>query len=201
MIVAIVPAAGRSQRMGQPKLLLPLAGRRVIEHVLDALTRSAVDGSVVAVAPDAGELLAIVRPFAVEVAQLTEPTADMRETVARAIEHAEARWGRSQLDALLLTPADQPTIRPNVIDNLIARFRGSQRSICIPTYDGRRGHPVLFAWRLAAEIHKLPAGVGLNALVAQHAAEVEECPQDDSSVLDDMDTPADYDRLRRTLNG
>jgi molybdenum cofactor cytidylyltransferase len=197
MIVAIVPAAGRSQRMGQPKLLLPLGGRRVLEHVLAALARSAVDAIVVGVAPGAGELRAVAHSFGVEVAELVEPTADMRETVARAMDHAEARWGRSQLDAMLLALADQPTIVPAVIDDLIARFRGSRMSICIPTYNGRRGHPVLFDWRIARGIHNLAAGVGLNTLVARHAGEVEECPQRDASVLDDMDTPSDYDRLRR----
>ncbi len=196
MIVAIVPAAGKSQRMGRPKLLMPLGDRLVIEHVLGALAQSAVDRVVVALPPGAAGLLAVVQRFGVEVAQLDEPTADMRATVVRAIDHAEARWGRSRLRALLLVLADHPTIQPEVVASLVKRFRDSRRPICIPTYNGRRGHPVLFDWRLAAEIGGLPAGAGLNALVARRADDVEECPQRDPSVLDDMDTPADYDRLR-----
>src|SRR3954447_6428415 len=49
---AIVPAAGNSARMGTPKLLLPLAGRPLIAHVIEAWERSSVDRIVVVIRPD-----------------------------------------------------------------------------------------------------------------------------------------------------
>ena len=42
MTFALIPAAGRSRRMGRPKLALPLAGRSVLEHVVGALQQAGV---------------------------------------------------------------------------------------------------------------------------------------------------------------
>ncbi len=51
MIFAVVPAAGRSSRMGRPKLSLPLGGRTVLEHVVIALRQGGVDEVLVVVGP------------------------------------------------------------------------------------------------------------------------------------------------------
>jgi molybdenum cofactor cytidylyltransferase len=196
MIVAILPAAGKSQRMGQAKLLLPLGPRRVIEHVLDALAASHVDRSIVVVPPAAHELRSIVERFpTARVAQLGEPTPDMRSSVLFGLEHVE-RLFRSRLpDAFLVVPADHPTVTTSAVNHLLARFRAADRSIVVPTFGGRRGHPLLVAWRLVPAVRALPADSGLNHLLAQCAIEVEECPLDDPSLLDDLDTPTDYERL------
>ena len=49
---AVIPAAGRSQRMGQPKLLLPWGRTTVIEHVLGVWRASRVTHTVIVVHPD-----------------------------------------------------------------------------------------------------------------------------------------------------
>ena len=196
MIVAIVPAAGKSERMGQPKLLLPLGHRRVIEHVLAALAGSQVNHTIVVAPPGADELCAIVRSHNAELAQLPEPTADMRASIVFGLARAEQRWGSGALDAFLVALADQPTLLSRTVDHLIARFHSSTRSIFIPTLGGRRGHPALFAWRHADAVRSLPPDQGLNSLVAQLDTEVEECPTDAPGMLQDLDTPGDYDRLK-----
>ena len=48
---AIIPAAGRSQRMGQPKLLLPWRNSTIIEHVLAAWRASQVSHMLMVVHP------------------------------------------------------------------------------------------------------------------------------------------------------
>jgi molybdenum cofactor cytidylyltransferase len=67
--------------------------------------------------------------------------------------------------------------------------------ILIPTHERRRGHPVLFRWDLARDVFALPADVGLNQLVRQHANEVTTLAIDNPAVLWDLDTPEDYERL------
>ena len=196
MIVAIVPAAGKSERMGRPKLLLPLGPRRVIEHVLDALAASQVDRTIVVVPPGADELCLSVAGYSkAAVAGLQAPTADMRSSVLFGLDHAEYLLQRQTPDAFLVVPADQPTLTAAIVDRLIDRFHASGRSIVVPTYRGRRGHPLLLAWQHVAAVRALPSDRGLNHLVAQFAAEVDECPIDDPGLLVDLDTPADYERL------
>ena len=196
MIIAVVPAAGRSQRMGQSKLLLPLGSRCVIEHVLVALAGSQVDQIVVVVPPEAGELAALVRLHRAEVVQLAEPTADMRGSVVYGLDHAERLWRATALDGFLVALADQPTLSSRTVDCLIGRSRGSGRSIFVPTFAGKRGHPVLFCWKHAEQVRSLPSDRGLNHLVAQLQSEVEECPIDEAELLEDLDTPEDYERLK-----
>ncbi len=200
MIVAIIPAAGRSERMGRPKLLLPLGPRRVIEHVLDAIAASRIDRTIVVVPPAADELAAIARAAGADVARLDQQTPDMRSTILRGLAHAESICGPRPPAAFLLSPADHPLQSPKIIDELIARFRGSAQSIVIPTHGGRRGHPVLFSWKHVAAIRAIPFDRGLNQLVAELAKEVEECPSDDPRVVEDMDTPHDYERMLRSFS-
>src|ERR1043165_1578126 len=60
---ALVPAAGYSVRMGEPKLLLPVAGRPLIEHTLEAWQRSQVDRIVVVIRPGDQALAVAVEEF------------------------------------------------------------------------------------------------------------------------------------------
>ena len=62
---------------------------------------------------------------------------------------------------------------------------------------GKRGHPVLFSWKHVEAVCAIPPDRGLNHLVAELAADVEQCPVDEPGLLDDLDTPYDYDRLRQ----
>ena len=197
MIIAIVPAAGKSIRMGRPKLLLPLGPRRVIEHVLDALTNSSVDRTIVVLPPDAGELLSVVCAFKVEAAQLAETTPDMRSSVIFGLERAEELAGAANPAAFLVALADQPTLSATTVNRLIDRSRASTKSVFIPTYHGKRGHPVLFSWSLAPHVRAIPPDRGLDWLINQRGDEVEEFPVDDSGLLVDLDTQQDYERLQR----
>lgn len=197
MIIAIVPAAGKSQRMGQPKLLLPLGPRRVIEHVLDALANSRVDRTIVVLPPDADELHNVVSAFEVESVQLAAPTPDMRTSVLCGLERAEELAGAAKPTDFLVALADQPTLSARIVDQLIDRSRGNTKSVFIPTNRGKRGHPVLFCWSLATRVREIPSDRGLDWLINQLGEEVEEFPVDDSGLLMDLDTPADYERLQR----
>jgi molybdenum cofactor cytidylyltransferase len=71
------------------------------------------------------------------------------------------------------------------------RFPGR---IVLPWYDGKRCHPLLLPWALASEIPRLPTGVGVNALLAARPDEIVVVEVDDPAILDDIDTPADYER-------
>jgi molybdenum cofactor cytidylyltransferase len=197
MIVAIVPAAGKSLRMGTSKLLLPLGDRCVIEHVLSALTNSRVDRTIVVVPPAASELVSLVHRFPVELVRLATHTPDMRSSVVHGLEFAEQHGGSAEPTAFLVALADQPTLSPRVVNHLIDRSRVVNKSILIPTYRGKRGHPVLFSWSFGPQVRAIPADRGLNWLIAQRNDEVEEFPVDDPGLLVDLDTPEDYERLQR----
>jgi len=195
MIVAVIAAAGKSERMGRPKLILPLRDRLVIEHVFDALLQSEIDQSVVVVPPGDELVPELARTRNIAVLRLTEPTSDMRATVVQGLDFVTSASVPNLPDAFLLVLGDQPSISSRVIGAILDMFRRTRQSIIVPTYRGKRGHPVLFSWSQVAAIHALPRNRGINYLLHQAGAGVAECPIDDPGVVQDLDTPQDYARL------
>jgi molybdenum cofactor cytidylyltransferase len=191
MTFAVVPACGRSSRMGRPKLALPVGGRTVIEHVVGALRDGGVGCVVVVVGPHTPELVPLAAAAGAEVLALPEPTTDMRETVQRGLAWVSERHRPAPDDIWLLAPADHPAFTADVVRAMLA----ADAPIAVPVHAGRRGHPTLLRWRHAAGIRALPPGEGINSFLRSHAGEVCEMPVADPGVLADLDTPEDYTRL------
>lgn len=194
-LFAIVPAAGHSRRMGTPKLLLPLGETTIIGRVLSVLRRPEIDQAVVVVRPDDESLRAAAKAGGAVVVQPNPPPDEMRNSVEHALRHIMEHFQPHDDDAWLLSPADHPLLDSSVLDALLQRWSDGDCRILIPTHAGRRGHPVLFRWDLAREVFALPADVGLNQLVRQHADEVTTLSIDNPAILQDLDTPEDYERL------
>ncbi len=214
---AILPAAGHSTRIGRPKLLLPLSdGRALIEHVLTAWRASSVSEIVVVMRGDdtalaercrRGERTTIVQPE-------TDPPY-MKASIAAGLDHLRHVHAPADDDAWLVAPADMPFLPATAIDAVIAAYRHrlpakasaatstgdatSRPKVIVPRCQGRCGHPVLFAWSLAAEVALLAPDEGLNRLVERHQALAVEVL--DEGVLSDVDTPEDYARLQRGERG
>jgi molybdenum cofactor cytidylyltransferase len=201
MTFALIPAGGKSLRMGRPKLALPLGGRTVIECVVNALRQAQVLEVLVVVAPHLPELARFAAGVGAHVLQLSEETADMRATVEQGLAWLEERFQPAPNSDWLLCPADHPALDPAVIRHLLqSRQTGSAVSIRIPTFQGKRGHPTLISWRHVAGMRALPSGLGLNAYVRQHSTEIEEVPVLSPGVLWDLDTPEDYERIQKVMS-
>lgn len=202
MIFAVVPAAGRSTRMGRPKLALPLGGRSVLEHLVTALRDGGADRVLVVVGPHVPELAPLAEAAGADVYQIPEPTPDMRATVEHGLRWLEESFQPRPTDAWLLAPADHPAIDVGVVRALRAIHEGRPEvSVIIPVSEGWRGHPTLISWRLVEAIRAHPAGEGLNSFLRRHGPDTLEVPVASAGVLWDLDTPADYEQLRRDWPG
>ncbi len=190
---AIIPAAGRSQRMGRPKLLLPWGAGTVIESVIAAWRTSGVLRCVVVVHPDDTELAEICRAAGADVVVPKSPPPDMKASVGCGLEFVAATHQPAAGDAWLVAPADMPLLSATAIDQVLAAHRPAAPRIIVPTHAGRRGHPVLFPWTLAAEVGRLGEGEGLARLLQRHAPV--EVASSERTILLDFDTPADYQDL------
>lgn len=191
---AILPAAGLGTRMGQPKLLLPWSGGTVIEAVLRTWLASRVDRVMVVVRPGDEALKKLCRGERVEVVVPAVAPPEMKHSVAAGLDHVAAFHQPTERDVWLLAPADMPRFSSSTIDLLLAAHRPLDPAILVPCFAGRRGHPVLFPWALAAEVSRLPEDAGIQWLLQQHGWRPLDCP--DPDVLEDLDTPEDYQRLR-----
>ena len=196
MIAAVVPAAGRSVRMGRPKLSLPFRGRTILEHVVATLHAGGVERVLVVVGPHVPQLAPLAEKAGADVCRLADETADMRATVEHGLCWLEEHFHPRPDDAWLLAPADHPALDVDVVRQLcVAYARQPGQTILVPTYKGRRGHPTLVEWRHLAGIRAMSAGEGFNAYFRAHAGETLELPVANSGVLCDLDTPEDYERL------
>jgi molybdenum cofactor cytidylyltransferase len=190
---AIVPAAGASLRMGRPKLLVEFDGRPLIARVVAALVEAKVDRVVVVAPPTAADEGPAVAEAArgagaTVVAPATRPAA-MRDSIELGLR--ELVRLDPPPEALLIVPADSPRLGAATVARLIAAWRTRPERIVVPTFQGRRGHPLILPLRLALAIPALPPDVGVNHLLESHADMVERIPVDADSVLTDLDSPDD----------
>ncbi len=198
MIAAVVPAAGRSLRMGRPKLTLDVDGKPLIVRVVESLRGGGVECVVVVAppraAPGAVALIDAAGRAGAEVVILDAATVDMRATFERGLSRLEAMPGGAP-NTVFLCPGDLADLTAEVVAALVARVREAPERIVVAMHQGRRGHPAALPWSVASAVRDLPPDQGVNALITRREAEVEGL-ESDAGVLRDLDTPEDYERLR-----
>ena len=200
-LFAVVPAAGKSVRMGRPKLRLPLGQSTVIEHVVRALREADVHEVVVVIGPHVRDLASLVEQAGGRAHVLDEETPDMRATVLEGLSWLEQHHHPTMADDWLLIPADHPVLEPDVIRSLtLARNVHQSKSVFIPRHGTKRGHPALLAWTHVDGIRSMPVDQGINVYLRERAEETLEVEVTTDSVLIDLDTPEDYNRLCERFN-
>ena len=191
---AIVLAAGLSRRMGEPKVLLPWdEGSTIIRQIVQttAGTRSFAEMVVVTGQWDA-EIRQQVDGLPVRVVH--NPLFDEGEMISSV--QIGLRDLSPHLGAALVVLGDQPDLDSAVILQVLAAYAKTQAPIIAPVFQGRRGHPVLFDRSLWHEILALPREAAPRDVLRAHSSETQLVEVDTVSILQDIDTPQDYDRAR-----
>ncbi len=174
--------------MGSPKALLDFRGRPFVERILEALEALEVKTRVVVVGPDAPRIRPALAGHDCLIVENSDvdagPIASLRVAL-RALEPVRP-------SAALAWPVDLPHVRVTTI----------AAPAVVPTFAERRGHPVLWGAGLFQELLTSEAATrhGARAVLHAHAAEIVAVPVDDPAVIDDLNTPEDYERLVRELN-
>lgn len=189
----LVPAAGKSARMGRPKLLLEWRGKPILAHVLDALRQGGVETTLVVVRPGDTELRETAERGGADVLMLLAETPDMKATILAGLDELQSAKTPSDDDGFLLVPADHPTLDAEIVRTLLRE--SSTGSILVPTWNGKRGHPTWIAWKHVAHLHRLGDDEGLNTYLRRHAEDTREIAWPSDGILRDLDTPEDFDRL------
>lgn len=190
---AIVPAAGRSVRMGQPKLLLPWGPTTVIEAVIAAWRQGGVETIVMTVHGDDQTLANLARSSGATVVTPATPPPDMKASVRCALDWLREQRCPTSDDHWAVAPADLPQLDPRVIAEVVRYAPRDAQAIVIPVDQrGRRGHPVRFPWPLADAVALLAENQGLNALFECHPVETVSVAVAEWD--EDLDTPDDYRR-------
>lgn len=191
MISAIILAAGESRRMGRQKLLLPYAGTTLIEHIVLQVFESRVDETVIVSGCDHDAVSREIAHLGAVVIRNPDPARGMISSVRCGLEAINPA-----ADAALVTLGDLPGVRSAIIDLLIDEFQRSGKKIACPVFEGCRGHPLLFSTCYREEVMIGYSDTGLRGLPAAHPDEVAEVVVVEPAILEDVDTPEDYERIR-----
>jgi CTP:molybdopterin cytidylyltransferase MocA len=184
MLAAVILSGGASRRMGTPKALLPYRGGTFLEHLLKVTEHPRIGWRRVVLGADAGAIVAGAEFRADEVVI----NQNWEEGQLSSIQ-AGVRSLPDGTDGMLLCLIDHPLISRELVGELIERFYESGKTIVLPVYKGRRGHPVIFAARLYEELLNAPLETGARAVVWAHGEEACEMETDEEGCVLNLNDP------------
>jgi molybdenum cofactor cytidylyltransferase len=194
-VAAILLAAGRSQRMGAFKPLLPFGKTTVIRSCIQNLREAGVEDIVVVLGHRAEELQQSVDDINLGLAINPDPTSEMSASIACGLKELPP-----ETKATLIALTDQPAVPPDVIRAIVDEWTSGERLV-IPEFQGRGGHPVLIDLSFREELLSLDLSEGLRSFLKDHEEQVRRLPVNSPFIARDMDTWDDYRALHQEVFG
>lgn len=195
-IFPVISTFVQSSWPGNARLLLPVAGITIIRRLLKTLDRPELMTPCVITDGDEAELVAEIDGLATLLSTPIDNLLDLRSSVLIALSAIERDFAPSDDDGLLLATADHPILDRSLVGALVDCWAQTGPEILVPRFKQRRGHPILFRWRFAMEVARIPQGRGLNWLFREYAGAVSELAWDNDSTITDLNTAEDYVRLQ-----
>ena len=186
-IWGIILAAGESTRMKTQKLLLPFQGTTILGTVIENLSRSKIDKSLMVIGCDRDEILKSIENYSISHYYNENYKQGMLSSVKTAFRSLPETF-----EAVLIFPGDQPLITPEAINSVITAYRESRKGIVIPVFEKKRGHPLLVDRKYREEVEKLADAEGLRGLSRKFPDDVLEVEVGLPGILRDIDTPEEY---------
>ena len=196
MISAIVLAAGLSRRMGsQNKLLLPLQGKPLVAHVYDQLSATQV-----------GEILVVLghEPHRVQDALAGREIHFVHNEAYATGMTSSIQAGVKQISpksrGMMICLSDMPFISPpeyqEIIDAFLLWREQQEQLILIPTYQQRRGNPVIFSDLYKDRLLQHADPNGCQGVVKAHKQYIKEWEMNTHHIFQDIDTPEDFQGIQ-----
>lgn len=199
---AIILAAGTSSRMGQAgnKLLLPLANRAVLAHVLQAVHGSQARPIILVLGHQAEEVQLRLQPELRELAPTVVVNAEYAQGQSSSLKSGLRTLLQMQrnpdLGAVIFVLGDQPLVSSMLIDQLITLREQTGQQIALPCYRGQRGNPVVFSLELAPALLQSNGDEGGRRLIKQYAHSSATLEVDAPGANLDVDTWEAYQQVR-----
>jgi molybdenum cofactor cytidylyltransferase len=192
-IGAVVLAAGMSTRMGQPKLLLPwLDDKPIIQHIVENLLLARLDYICVVTGAYADQVKRLLKPLDVRLAHNRNyKSGEMLSSLQLGL-----RTMPKFVNACLVVLGDQPRLEQSVLYHMMKAYSEAGKHIIIPTYQDRRGHPILIGRQYWRDILNLKPPQTLRDALSAHADNTLHVDVGTDSILHDVDTPQDYQQQR-----
>lgn len=195
VIPGIVLSAGRSSRMESAKALLPLAGGDTfLVRIVRTLLEAGVDDVVVVLGHEADAIAASCTESGLPVRFVVNPEYDRGQWSS--LVAGLAVVDRPGIVATLVTLVDVPLVSAATVRAVIDCYRRTHAPVVRPTSGARHGHPLLIDRSLFPELRAADPSAGAKPVVRAHASPAGDIAIADEGAFIDIDTRADYERIR-----
>jgi CTP:molybdopterin cytidylyltransferase MocA len=183
----IVLAAGGSSRFGRDKLLVDLGGKPMLERTVACYAKATKVGDVlVVVGPGQKQAWQWLAGLRVHVVENPDPTKGMISTIRAGLQSA---WAKDK--DFLVTPADVPFVKPEIVDRIVVDFRSRTCKVLIPVYRGLGGHPGMYSASVQRDFFLHGERQGTREILLRHRDETVRLAVHDPDVCFDVDTESD----------
>ncbi len=186
-INAVILAAGASERMGKPKMLLPFGDKTIIEKVVSSANRSSLNHIIVVLGAEADPISRVLEHYPVKTVFNPHPENGMLSSIQCGLKSLPEETG-----AVMILLGDQPMIGNSVIDKVLCAFKKSGKNIIVAGYGRMRGHPILIGKKYINEILDLSLDKSLKDLLHKYPGDIEEVETGSPEILRDIDTQQEY---------
>jgi len=193
---AVILAAGTASRMGQQKLLLPLAGKPLLAHILGTIGAFEWADCIAVIGEPESELAELCRQY--QVCPVFNP--DRQRGQASSIVLAVKQLALN-LHGIMFFLGDQPLVSGELIAAIVARFQqlASNEAIVVPCYRQQSYSPVLFSGFWRSSLEKLEGDTGGRQIIRQHPEWVSKLDWPEPEPFYDADTWEEYQRLKQRV--
>lgn len=190
-VFGLVLAAGKSSRMGKPKMDLPWGDTSILGAVVSALAKGGVNKVHIVINPLRKPKVPNNLPD-VDIQWIENPDAEVEDMLSSI--QAGLLSMPPQCRYAIICPGDQPTISNNTVRAIIDKASGDGDRLIFPSYHMRRGHPWMVSRDLWGNILALEKSDNVRTFIQQHQDEINYVIVD-SDPPSDIDTPEEYQRL------
>lgn len=191
-IAIVILAAGASKRMGTPKQLLKWGNESLLSHAITKALHVQASEVIVVLGANHGSIEKEIKQFPITILKNKNWEEGLGKSIACAAKYVKE--SKPEINALLITLADQPLIDSVFLDNIIHKFSQSQNQIIATAYEnGKNGVPVLFDSCYFEELSKLSDDNGAKHLLKKYEFSVKSLELQQEYL--DIDSKEDYEFL------
>jgi molybdenum cofactor cytidylyltransferase len=191
VLAAVILSGGESRRMGSPKALIPFRGRTFLQHLLDAARHPQISPVLVVLGPHADQIRNEVALDPANVVINDDWQLGQLSSIQAAVRQLSPQ---KNIDGIMLFLVDHPLISRALVAKLAAEFERTRSAIVLPTFKGKRGHPVIFSRQLFDELLAAPLDKGARVVVWAHAHEVLEVPTEEEGIVLNLNDPESFQK-------
>ncbi len=187
----IIPAAGASKRLGQPKQLVQYQGQSLIRRAIQSAESLSPHEILVITGADAEAVRVEIQKTSARCVNNTDWEKGMGTSIAKG---AQSVSGKPQ--GLMILLCDQWRILPEDLQLLVKTWQIDPEQIICSATEDRCGPPVIFPFHYLNELSSLTGNHGANSILDNHQHLVSRVALQNAAF--DLDTPAQLQQLRKT---